>query len=558
MGILIGNEVLSSGPKHTQTFLATHDGEGNRLPYMNRSFISFSYGGKPIEDFNLIVTFNDRLEKNAYADFEDTTSEYETLDGQYYWGTHFKANQLNFTLSTDGMTQQNLDDFKRYFIPGVERELILAEHPNRAIMARVSAAPSMSFLPFEELVTVRNTQISTTLYKGSITLTFTMDDPFWYGRLNYIPEYIDRDSFEEKNEQDGVATQTDKDFLKIYLEDGVPFKEQLENSNVKSFLNNNQIVINGEIKALSNSNGVDVDSSHPAYLFYTGSAPSKPIIQFDMVPLVAGANDTRQIFSTDHSNLYMDNSGTYYTDDPNKIQVRNGVLESSVENQAIDVNTGNIITATMVNESGEQSDNIPFILSPVNQVSLASNNNKYSYIRIQDPNNEDSYFYFTTPGIWTGYNKAISLISNSDKTDSLLELKEHMRDEIKEYYSRAWALKVVDDLRMSRGVEVVGEKSELFNEMKKFLNGSSSATFTFDTATGEATGEFSCLDALTGKVVTTRIKENVGDMVKSPYLIIREKSKIELNDTINSSTCYKITSNESLTNFKIYYKNMYL
>ena len=77
---------------------------------------------------------------------------------------------------------------------------------------------------------------------------------------------------------------------------------------------------------------------------------------------------------------------------------------------------------------------------------MASNNNKYSYIRIQDPNNEDSYFYFTTPGIWTGYNKAISLISNSDKTDSLLELKEHMRDEIKEDYSRAWALKVVDDL----------------------------------------------------------------------------------------------------------------
>lgn len=556
METLIGNEVLSSGPKHTQTFLATHDGEGKRLPYMNRSFISFSYGGKPIEDFNLIVTFNDRLEKNAYAEFEDTTSEYETLDGQYYWGTHFKANQLNFTLSTDGMTQQNLDDFKRYFIPGVERELILAEHPNRAIMARVSAAPSMSFLPFEELVTVRNTQISTTLYKGSITLTFTMDDPFWYGRLNYIPEYIDRDSFEEKNEQDGVATQTDKDFLKIYLEDGVPFKEQLENSNVNSFLNNKQIVINGEIKALSNSNGVDVDSSHPAYLFYTGSAPSKPIIQFDMAPLVAGANDTRQIFSTDHSNLYMDSSGTYYTDDPNKIQVRNGVLESSVENQAIDVNTGNIITATMVNESGEQSDNIPFILSPVNQVSLASNNNKYSYIRIQGPNNEESYFYFTTPGIWTGYNKAISLISNSDKTDSLLELKEHMRDEIKEYYSRAWALKVVDDLRMNRGVEVVGEKSELFNKMKEFLNESYPATFTFDTATGEATGIFSCLDALTGE--STSIKENVGDMVKSPYLIIREKSKIELNDTIDSSTCYEITSNESLTNFKIYYKNMYL
>jgi len=35
--------------------MATHNGAGDRLPLMNRSFISFSYGGKPIEDFGLIA-----------------------------------------------------------------------------------------------------------------------------------------------------------------------------------------------------------------------------------------------------------------------------------------------------------------------------------------------------------------------------------------------------------------------------------------------------------------------------------------------------------------------
>ena len=39
--------------RYTQVYTATHDRAGNYLPYMNRSFISFSYGGKNIEDFDL-------------------------------------------------------------------------------------------------------------------------------------------------------------------------------------------------------------------------------------------------------------------------------------------------------------------------------------------------------------------------------------------------------------------------------------------------------------------------------------------------------------------------
>jgi len=71
---------------------------------MNRSFISFTYGGEHIEDFNLIATINnDRLERSGYASFDDTVTTYDNLDGQYYWGTHYKTNELNFTLSTDGI-----------------------------------------------------------------------------------------------------------------------------------------------------------------------------------------------------------------------------------------------------------------------------------------------------------------------------------------------------------------------------------------------------------------------------------------------------------------------
>jgi len=71
---------------------------------MNRSFISFTYGGKYIEDFNLIATINNnRLDRIGYSPFNDITTSYENLDGQYYWGTHYNPNQMEFTLSTDGI-----------------------------------------------------------------------------------------------------------------------------------------------------------------------------------------------------------------------------------------------------------------------------------------------------------------------------------------------------------------------------------------------------------------------------------------------------------------------
>ena len=47
------------------------------------------------------------------------------------------------------MTQNELDEFKQWFKPGIEKELILSENHNRAIMARVSTTPVISMIPFE-------------------------------------------------------------------------------------------------------------------------------------------------------------------------------------------------------------------------------------------------------------------------------------------------------------------------------------------------------------------------------------------------------------------------
>jgi len=123
---------------------------------MNRSFISFSYGGKNIEEFNLIATIDgNRMQRNAYSSFDDLTTIYDALNGQFYWGTYYHTNNLSLTLSTDGMTQVELDNFRHWFMGGKAKELILSEHPNRAIMARVSDPPALKLLPFEKRVNMQ-------------------------------------------------------------------------------------------------------------------------------------------------------------------------------------------------------------------------------------------------------------------------------------------------------------------------------------------------------------------------------------------------------------------
>ena len=138
------NNVQTDEVRYGQVYMATHEG-GLRISLMNRSFISFSYGGKWIEDFNLIATIDgDRMSKDGYASFNDNTSSYDNLDGEQYWGTHYGNHTFEFHLSTDGIDQRMLDEFLYWFHAGEARELILAEHPNRAILARVAQPPHLS------------------------------------------------------------------------------------------------------------------------------------------------------------------------------------------------------------------------------------------------------------------------------------------------------------------------------------------------------------------------------------------------------------------------------
>jgi len=166
-------------------------------------------------------------------------------------------------------------------------------------MARIDGEAKISLMPFEEQVSIivngieKNT--STTLYKGEIEISFIMDEPYWYSKLNYMPSYIDKETLEilslENENINKVETIFNKDMLKIILEDGIPYQNDLSGN---LFLGGDLLVTSesrinsalvgqaylGVITGISQ--GLPANYNTPCYLFYSGTAKSYPKIKFSM------------------------------------------------------------------------------------------------------------------------------------------------------------------------------------------------------------------------------------------------------------------------------------
>ena len=522
-----------------QVYQATHRGE-LRLSLMNRSFISFTYGGKHIEDFNLIATINnDRIERDGYASFNDTTTTYDNLDGQYYWGTHYKTNQLNFTLSTDGIDQPKLDEFLYWFHAGETRELILAEHPNRAILARVAEPPQISLLPFEDDVTITINSVQyktkTTLYKGDIQLKLVMDEPHWYAIQNILgrkvtsngtTRYIDYWKAPTDPDQDQYYTSifASQDALKILYEDGIPLGSMVGSNmllgngvyasiddDLKSRIYDPDLVkgtacIDAGDRLTGTIAGAIIDASGngirslpvgaPAYFYYAGNAPAYTIIEFDLVP------------------KFNDN---YY------------------------------------------------ISSPIN--SFVNENTLYNTIVVESLHSQE--MRLTTPNIFTSYNKVLKIFDtmitaqvNDSYKYTLEDIRANIRDQVRHQGIRQYAISLITESN-GRNLDTykqLMQKCLLDNNNKPF-----SVHLKFNSQYGEAIGNFTYRKPSSTYAIENS-KEDIGDMINSNYLIIRERNQPNADGRIvswsddNKLASHKITHNfeGGISNLIILYKNMYL
>ena len=408
-----------------QVYQATHK-DSSRLPYMNRSFISFSYGGRHIEDFNLLaVVDGDRITRSGYSPFSDITSEYDVLDGQQYWGTHFDAKELELHLATDGIDSRMLDDFLYWFRPGEAKELILAEHPNRAILARLSSPPELHLLPFESVVNINISgqayPTRTTLFRGEIDITFVMDEPHWYSKENLLGKkdgtrYIDVWTDANGNEVNIFASQ---DALKILYEDGIP---------LGSMIQNNMLLGNGAYASVEGQTISRIWSI----------ANDADIEWIDNEPSGEGA----RIEANDAVAPYL-----------------HGIIAGAI----IDA-TGNGITSLPRHRGNDKNFGyffysgtapsptiIRFTLTPTlanGYIKVPYNSHttpKYNTLTIESVTTQE--LRFTTPNILTSYNKVIDILNAKVMPDySWEDIRQSIRDEVRHKYVREWAIKIIDTM----------------------------------------------------------------------------------------------------------------
>ena len=583
MATLIGYENLDTSPKRTQVYLATHKGE-DYLSFMHRSFISFSYGGKNIEDFNLIATVSgDRWEHNGYAEFEDFTTTYDIIDGQFYWATSFRTNTFEFTLSTDSISQQQLDEFMRWFKPGQMKELIFAEHPNRAIIARVATVPQISMIPFEMKKDVKvngiSYTVSTTEYKGDITLSLVTDDPFWYAKINVFGSFNVEMAQENWKDANGNIIlnnfEKEPDTLKIIIEDGIPVNTMVKDT----------MALGGDIYAMAEielRSYTAIEVNQDEYDEHGGDAPrtwywkvatgNEGEYQYYKGARIASEEEGEQGYLGIIGGAQMNSYGSI---------ARLNNYNSSYDNETYFYYSGTAPAPITLDFTLQPiiDSNSYFIVTPSNIYSASLDNNRIPYNSIFIESIHTSELQLTTPNMFTSYNQIINMF-NTQQNKSLIEIRKLIRDIIHHSVIRAWANYVLD-IVSSDSILLTSEIAELAKQkMAKLFQDNNGETYTvrfiINSKTGDAKGIFT-YNAIpeddsneneNEDVILVR-EESVQDMCITNNLIIQdrnfpnEEGNIVKWQNINNTTkqySHRIYHNfpNALFNMHVSYQNLYL
>ena len=619
---LYGTEVPTNSDAHRQIWKVTHDGGGLLLPHRYRSFISFSFGGKDIEEFDLIAyCTGDTMSRSGSADFEDLVTSYDIMDGQYYHGTHFQPNTLSLDLVTDGIDQQKLDNFLNWFSGGKIRELVLAEHPNRAIMARVSKPPELDVLPFEYpiVVNVGGVQYptSTTLYKGTISLELVADEPFWYAKQNFLRYGETNNLGIFKDEKLIGGSKNFQEAIKIVFEDHVPLSSMIQTTIhfgednfalLDDTLAFDKIAgpINASAPTEKPSNWDTELKTKAGYFIETVVVNGVTQQQYwKGAKTPANASDTSCIGIIAGSSTASENSlenVALSTNDDNSYFFFYGGTAPSPAVIEFDINLEPVGDSPYINCIGN---------TYAGQNSVQDN--EYSTITIQSIHTKK--FEFTTPNIITSWNKAKKIFANTIVADKTQwgDIADTLRDQIRHPAVRAWAVGIVTYLKDNPGnteyvtapgsssltqdidvsndglEESVGLITDNFITMAnsllpKFFQTRAgewtTAHFKFDAELGIARGKFSYWkdSSSSANIIAdymsnngrAELKENqeedVGDMLRSGWLVIEDRNQLnsELQVSPYSSGhkeyahMVKHNARRPLQGLKIKYKNRYL
>ena len=222
----------------------------------DKSFISFTYDGKTIEEFGMaVVSSGDRLSTSIHPSFNNTISTVPGRTGSIYWGTNITGLSFHFKLATDSITSRQLLNFKSHFRPGKIARFSLAEAEYCYAYAVIDSASTFEFIPFDTTTIINGIGYLDTVYKGEANLTFYIPDIFFYSDEHYIfaDDYVDKPWI---------------------IASGLPFKSSIIGKNC--FLSNGMLLnSSGVISNVYDGGGAGLSISDYEKLINSGYSDSK-------------------------------------------------------------------------------------------------------------------------------------------------------------------------------------------------------------------------------------------------------------------------------------------
>ena len=149
-------------------------------------FVAFSFNNKhSYEDFGIVrVSEGSRYNENLSPTLTDKTAEVPGGDGTYYFNTQHKQKVFNISFAFDGMSEAKLREMKQWLNGKDMADLWFAEAPYKVYTAKVTGAPQMKYVCFDQYN--EETGKTERVYKGEGSVTFTAYWPY-----AHTPDYIE-------------------------------------------------------------------------------------------------------------------------------------------------------------------------------------------------------------------------------------------------------------------------------------------------------------------------------------------------------------------------------
>jgi predicted phage tail component-like protein len=137
-----------------------------------QDFIGFSFNKQHSSDFNIIRTSDgSRYNTNLTPNLTDKTADVPGGDGQYYFTSFHKNRTFNINFAFDALSEMNIRKLRKWLSGKEVGDLIFDEEPYKAYSAKVTGAPTLKALCFDD-------EYGRRVYKGEGSITFTCYYPY--------------------------------------------------------------------------------------------------------------------------------------------------------------------------------------------------------------------------------------------------------------------------------------------------------------------------------------------------------------------------------------------